>query len=142
MPDRPVEVEQVGIEHIPEGKRHGAPGRVFTLWFAANLTVADYVIGVLTVQVFGLTVIQALPVLAIGNLLAGLALGLSAAMGPKLGFPQMLSSRSSFGRQGNYLFGGLNWISTVGWFTVNTILGAEAVQAVLPGANFYAVATA
>jgi NCS1 family nucleobase:cation symporter-1 len=142
LPDRPVEVEQVGIEHIPDDQRHGAAGRVFTLWFAANLTVADYVIGVLTVQVFGLTVIQALPVLAVGNLLAGLALGLSAAMGPRLGFPQMLSSRSSFGRRGNYLFGGLNWISTVGWFTVNTILGVEAVEAVFPEANFYAVASA
>jgi nucleobase:cation symporter-1, NCS1 family len=142
MPDRPVEVEQVGIEHIPDDQRHGAAGRVFTLWFAANLTVADYVIGVLTVQVFGLTVIQTLPVLAVGNLLGGLVLGLSAAMGPRLGFPQMLSSRSSFGKRGNYLFGGLNWISTVGWFTVNTILGVEAVQAVFPAANFYAVATA
>jgi nucleobase:cation symporter-1, NCS1 family len=141
MSDRPVEVEQVGIEHIPDDQRHGAPGRVFTLWFAANLTVADYVIGVLTVQVFGLTVVQALPVLAIGNLLGGIVLGLSAAMGPRLGFPQMLSSRSSFGRRGNYLFGGLNWISTVGWFTVNTILGVEAVQAVYPGTNFYAGAT-
>ncbi|HEV2139261.1 MAG TPA: cytosine permease [Nitrososphaerales archaeon] len=142
MPDRPVEVEQAGIEHIPDDKRHGAPGRVFTLWLAANLTVADYVIGVLTVRVFGLTIIQALPVLAIGNLLGGVVLGLSAAMGPKLGFPQMLSSRSSFGRRGNYLFGGLNWISTVGWFTVNTILGVEAAQTVFPGLNFYAAATA
>jgi NCS1 family nucleobase:cation symporter-1 len=141
MPDRPVEVEQIGIEHISENQRHGAPGRVFTLWFAANLTIADYVIGVLTVQVFGLTIIQALPVLALGNLLAGIVLGLSAAMGPKLGFPQMLSSRSSFGRRGNYLFGGLNWISTVGWFTVNTILGVEAAQTVFPGLNFYAIAT-
>ncbi|MDA4119425.1 MAG: cytosine permease [Thaumarchaeota archaeon] len=142
MPDKPVAVERVGIEHVPEDQRHGAPGRVFTLWFAANLTVADYVIGVLTVRVFGLTVIQALPVLAVGNLLGGILLGLSAAMGPKLGFPQMLSSRSSFGRKGNYLFGGLNWISTVGWFTVNTILGVEAAQTVFPGLNFYAAATA
>ena len=133
-------MERTGIEHIPTEERHGSPGRVFTLWFAANLTIADYVIGVLCVQVFGLTVAQAIPVLLLGNLLGGALLGLSAAMGPKLGFPQMLSSRSSFGRQGNYLFGGLNWISTVGWFTVNTILGVEALQAVYPGADFYASA--
>ena len=133
-------MERTGIEHIPTEERHGSPGRVFTLWFAANLTVADYVIGVLCVQVFGLTVAQAIPVLLLGNLLGGALLGLSAAMGPKLGFPQMLSSRSSFGRRGNYLFGGLNWISTVGWFTVNTILGVEALQAVYPGADFYASA--
>lgn len=141
MPDRPVEVEKAGIEHIPEEQRHGSPGRVFTLWFAANLTVADYVIGVLSVRAFGLTVLQALPVLLLGNLLGGVVLGLSAAMGPGLGFPQMLSSRSSFGRRGNFAFGGLNWISTVGWFTVNTVLGVEALQAVYPGLNFYAAAT-
>ncbi len=142
MPDRPATVEKAGIEYITPEQRHGSPGRVFTLWFAANLTVADYVIGVLSVQVFGLTVLQSLPVLLVGNILGGLVLGLSAAMGPKLGFPQMMSSRSSFGRRGNYAFGGLNWISTVGWFTVNTILGVEALQAVYPGLNFYAAATA
>ena len=32
----------------------------------------------------------------------------------------------------------MNWISTVGWFTVNTILAAEAIQVVAPGFNFYA----
>ena len=141
MPDRPAEIEQAGIEHIPEEARHGSPGRVFTLWFAANLTVADYVIGVLSVQVFGLTVAQALPVLLVGNIAGGLLLGLSASMGPKLGYPQMLSSRSSFGRKGNYPLGALNWISTVGWFTVNTILGVAALQAVYPGLNFYLAAT-
>jgi len=142
MPDNPVEVEQVGIEHVADEKRHGSPGRLFTLWFAANLTVADYVVGVLSVQAFGLTVRQALPVLLIGNVLGGVALGLSAAMGPKLGFPQMMSSRSSFGRRGNYAFAGLNWVSTAGWFTVNTILGVEAAQAVYPWLNFYALAAA
>jgi NCS1 family nucleobase:cation symporter-1 len=141
MTDRPASVERTGIEHIPPEDRHGSPGRVFTLWFAANLTVADYVIGVLCVQAFDLTVAQSIPVLLAGNLLGGALLGLSAAMGPRLGYPQMLSSRSSFGRRGNYLFGGMNWISTVGWFTVNTILGVEALEAVFPGVNFYASAT-
>jgi len=131
-------IEELGIEHIPEDRRHGSAGRVFTLWFAANLTIADYVIGVLCVLAFGLTVSQSIPVLILGNALGGLTLGLSAAMGPRLGFPQMLSSRSSFGRRGNYPLGGLNWISTVGWFTVNTILGGEAVLAIWPPFNFYA----
>jgi len=84
MTDRPATVEKLGIEHVPDEERHGSPGRVLTLWFAANLTVADYVIGVLCVQDFGLTVSQALPVLLLGNLLGGVGLGLSAAMGPKL----------------------------------------------------------
>jgi len=136
--DRPTQVERFGIEFIPEEERHGSPRRVFTLWFAANLTIADYVIGVLCTNVFGLSVLEAIPVLLFGNVLGGLFLGLSAAMGPSLGFPQMFSSRASFGRRGNYFMGGLNWISTVGWFTVNTILGSEAVQALLPSSNFVA----
>ncbi|HKT22773.1 MAG TPA: cytosine permease, partial [Nitrososphaerales archaeon] len=143
MADRPAAVEKAGLEHISDGERHGSPGRVFTLWFGANLTVADFVVGWLVVQPgIGLSVQQAIPVLLLGNVLAGLVLGLSAAMGPKLGYPQMMSSRGSFGRRGNYLFGGLNWISTIGWFTVNTILGVEALQVVYPPLNFFAAAAA
>jgi NCS1 family nucleobase:cation symporter-1 len=138
--DKVVSVEQIGIEHVPSGRRHGSPGRVFTLWFAANLTIADYVIGVL-VGDFGLTVLQAIPVLVLGNVLGGLVLGLSASMGPKLGFPQMMTSRSAFGRLGNYLPGALNWISTVGWFAVNSILGAIAIKALFPGLNLFAGVT-
>jgi hypothetical protein len=72
--DKPVEVEKIGIEHVPEGVRHGSPNRTFTLWFAANLTIADYVIGVLTTVYFGFTMAQAIPVLLVGNLLGGLFL--------------------------------------------------------------------
>lgn len=136
MTDRPMGVEKAGIEHIGEELRHGSPGRTFTLWFAANLTIADYVIGVLATVYWGLTLAQALPILFAGNLIGGLFLGLAAAMGPTMGYPQMVTSRASFGRRGNYLPGALNWVSTVGWFTVNTILAVFALQVVLPGANF------
>lgn len=131
MADSPTKVEAFGVEHIPDDSRHGRPNRTFTLWFAANLTIADYAIGVLTTTVFGLTAAEAITVLALGNLLGGAFLGLSAAMGPSLGFPQMFSSRASFGRKGNYPLGAMNWVSTIGWFTVNTILGSEALEAAL-----------
>lgn len=140
MPDKVSSIESLGIEHVPEEQRHGTSKRTFTLWFAANLTIADYVIGVLSTVYFGFTVAEALPILLVGNLLGGLLLGLAASMGPKLGFPQMLSSRSSFGRKGNYLTGGFNWVSTAGWFTVNTVLAVLALQVVLPSANFVAAA--
>jgi NCS1 family nucleobase:cation symporter-1 len=138
----PAKIEKAGIEHIPQEARHGSPGRTFTLWFAANLTIADYVIGVLTTVYWGFSLEQAIPVLLVGNLLGGLFLGLAAAMGPSLGFPQMLTSRASFGRRGNYIPGALNWISTVGWFTVNTILAVFALDVVVPGANFALAAAA
>lgn len=138
--DNATKVEKLGIEQIPADQRRGSAGRSFTLWFAANLTIADYVIGVLVTVAFGMTLLQAIPVLILGNVLGGLAVGLSASMGPKLGFPQMFSSRSSYGRFGNYLPGGLNWISTIGWFTVNTILGSLAIQALVPSFNYFVAA--
>jgi len=142
MADEPVKVEQLGIEHVPEDLRHGSANRTFTLWFAANLTIADYVVGVITTEFSGFTMSQVIPILLVGNLLGGLFVGLAAAMGPSLGFPQMLSSRASFGRLGNYIPGALNWISTVGWFTVNTILAVVALRMIFPGANFVLSAAA
>ena len=88
-----------------------------------------------------MTFVQAIPILIVGNVLGGLLVGLSAAMGPKLGFPQMFSSRASFGRKGNYPLGLANWVSTVGWFAVNTILGTLAIQALDSSINYYAAAT-
>src|SRR5436309_12287999 len=35
-------VEPFSIEHIPSSERHGKSGQLFLLWFAANLTIADY----------------------------------------------------------------------------------------------------
>ncbi|MGD0146664.1 MAG: cytosine permease [Nitrososphaerales archaeon] len=142
MADEPVKVEKLGIEHVPEELRHGSANRTFTLWFAANLTIADYVVGVITTGFSGFTMSQIIPILLVGNLLGGLFVGLAAAMGPSLGFPQMLSSRASFGRLGNYIPGALNWISTVGWFTVNTILAVVALRVIFPGANFVLSAAA
>jgi nucleobase:cation symporter-1, NCS1 family len=142
MTDKPAAVEKLGIEHVGEELRHGSAGRTFTLWFAANLTIADYVIGVLATVFWGFTLEEAIPVLAIGNLLGGVFLGLAAAMGPTLGFPQIVSSRASFGRRGNYVPGLLNWVSTVGWFTVNTILAVFALQVVFPAASFVPAAAA
>ena len=89
--DKATTVEKLGIEQIPPDQRRGSAGRSFTIWFAANLTIADYVIGVLVTVAFRMTLLQAIPVLILGNVLGGLAVGLSSAMGPKLGFPQMFS---------------------------------------------------
>jgi NCS1 family nucleobase:cation symporter-1 len=140
LTDRATQVETIGIEFVPPEKRHGSAGRSFTLWFAANLTIADYVIGFLVTTLFGMTFLQALPVLIVGNVLGGLLVGLSAAMGQKIGLPQMFSSRASFGRKGNYPLGLANWVSTVGWFTVNTILGTLAIQAIDSSVNYYIAA--
>ena len=129
-------IEQIGIEHVPTESRHGKPIQLFTLWLASNLTIADYALGFLPVSL-GVPFPVMLAALLFGNILGSLFLALSVAMGPKMGFPQMFISRWSFGRRGNYFFAVLNWVSTVGWFTVNVVLGTFALQTLLPSMPFY-----
>ena len=74
-----------------------------------------------------------------GNVLGGLLLGLMASMGPSFGYPQMMISRAVMGRSGNVPFAVANWICTVGWFTVNIILGGYALQLAF-GLPFYVAA--
>lgn len=129
-------MERLGIEHVDEGSRHGRPFSTFTLWFGANLTIADFALGSLF---FGLPISSIALAIVIGNVLGGLLLGLSAAMGPSFGYPQMMISRAVMGRKGNAPFALANWISTVGWFTVNIILGGYALQLAF-GLPFFAAA--
>ncbi|HEY8677707.1 MAG TPA: cytosine permease [Candidatus Dormibacteraeota bacterium] len=139
--DRVAVPEPYSIEHIPFAERHGHSRQLLWLWLAANLTIADYAIGFVPVAI-GLPLLPALLALALGNMLGGVVLAWSAAMGPAAGFPQMFIGRRAFGRIGGYIPAGLNWLSTAGWFTVNTILGAFAVQLLLPAIPFVGAAIA
>jgi nucleobase:cation symporter-1, NCS1 family len=118
-------LEKLGIEHVDDEKRHGRPFNTFTLWFGANLTIADFALGSLF---FGLPFSSIIVAIIVGNILGGLLLGLMASMGPTFGYPQMMISRAVMGRGGNVPFALANWISTIGWFTVNIILGGYALS--------------
>jgi nucleobase:cation symporter-1, NCS1 family len=138
--DRVAIPEPYSIEHIPFAERHGHSRQLLWLWLAANLTIADYAIGFVPVAL-GLSIWPAILALALGNILGGLVLAWSAAMGPAAGYPQMFIGRRAFGRVGGYIPAALNWLSTAGWFTVNTILGSFAIQLLIPALPF-AVAAA
>ena len=137
--DRVTVPEPYSIEHIPFAERHGHSRQLLWLWLAANLTIADYAIGFVPVAL-GLAIGPAILALAIGNILGGLVLAWSAAMGPAAGFPQMYIGRRAFGHVGGYIPAALNWLSTAGWFTVNTILGSFAIELLIPGIPFWVAA--
>jgi NCS1 family nucleobase:cation symporter-1 len=128
-------VEPFSTEHIPQTERHGRARHLFPLWLGANLTIADYALGFLPIAL-GLPWRLTILAILLGNLAGGAVLGLSAAMGPGAGYPQLVLGRRAFGRVGGYLPAALNWVSTVGWFTVNNILGAFGLQILFPGLSF------
>lgn len=119
-------VEPLGIEWVPSAKRHGKPSQLFSLWFSANLGMPAWLVGVLG-PVLGLDLGQTLFAIILGNIIASLLVGLTAKAGTGQGLAQLPLSRSIFGRRGNYLPSFLNTLSAIGWYTINTAVGGEAM---------------
>ena len=119
-------LERVGIERIPTESRQGKPLSLFNLWFAANLTIADFALGFIPISL-GMNFLSSLISIIIGNILGAAVVGFSAIMGPRTGYPQMMGTTNSMGRRIMRLFGVVNLSNTVGWFVVNNILSVLAL---------------
>ena len=126
--DEVLEIEPHGLEHIVLGERHGKPFHLFTLWMAANLVLATWVVGNIAVGVFGESMMGAFAGLALGTVLGAVLLGLLSTFGPRLGVPQLVQSRGAFGLLGNFGPGALNYLAGIGWFAVNTVYGTFALS--------------
>lgn len=132
---RIVAVEPGGNERVPDAARHGRPRQLFWTWTSPNLEFATIFVGVLSVQVFGLTFGQAVAAILLGNVLASLAHGVLSARGPSAGVPQMVLGRLAFGFRGNVLPSGLMTITSgFGWFAVNSVSASFALSS-LTGAS-------
>lgn len=122
--------ERLGIEPVPDALRHGSPRQLFFLWFAANLGMPAWLVGVLG-PVLGLGWTATLVAIGLGNTIASLLLGLTAAAGAGQGLAQLPLGRSLFGRRGNYLPAFLNFLSSLGWYTANTAVGGAVLSHLL-----------
>ncbi len=125
--ERVLGVEPYGAEAIPMAERHGRASSSFTLWASANLNILTWFTGSLGVSL-GLSFTWAWKAILLGNALGAVFLGLTAAMGPITGEPQLISTRSSFGLRWARLPAGLNWITLMGWFGVDVVIGVFALQ--------------
>jgi NCS1 family nucleobase:cation symporter-1 len=121
-----MSLETVGIKRIPTESRQGKPKSLFSLWFAANLTIADFALGFIPIAL-GMNFISSVISIIIGNVLGAAVVGLSAIMGPKTGYPQMMGTTNSMGGLVMRIFGIVNLSNTIGWFIVNNILSVIAL---------------
>lgn len=122
-------VEGRTIDRVPECERHGAPKSQFTLWMATTLQITAVVDGALAV-VFGAEALAAITGLLIGNCLGGIVMALHAVQGPRLGLPQMISSRAQFGVKGATLPLLLVIIMYLGFAATGTVLSGQAINLV------------
>ena len=124
------EVEPGGAEFIPLNERHGRPLQLFWTWTSPNMEFATIFVGMLAVVVFGLGFWEAALALVLGSAIGGITQGILSLRGPKYGVPQMVLSRLGFGYWGNALPAGLNSVTAgIGWFAVNSVSGAFALNA-------------
>jgi NCS1 nucleoside transporter family len=128
--ERVATVEPGGVEYISLKERHGKPIDLFWTWLSPNLEFATVYVGVLGVAVFGLSFWQTALAIVVGSALGSLTHWVLSSWGPKFGVPMMVESRGAFGFLGNILPAGLNaFTGTIGWFIVNSVSGAFALQA-------------
>jgi NCS1 family nucleobase:cation symporter-1 len=123
-------IEINDVQPIPAAERHGKAWHLFTVWSSPNLEFATVYVGALGVLFFGLNVWQAILAVVVGNALAAITHGIFSTWGPEGGLPQMVLSRTAFGKWGNLLPAGLSTVvAGIGWFAVNSVSGALALAA-------------
>lgn len=123
-------IERRSIDYIPESERHGRLYSQFTLWLGANLQITAIVTGALAV-VLGGDVFWSLIGLFIGQVFGGAVMALHAAQGPRLGLPQMISSRVQFGVYGAAIPIVLVCLMYLGFTATGTVLSGQAIGQLL-----------
>ncbi len=119
-------IETRSINFIPEAERHGSLYSQFTLWLGANLQITAIVTGALAV-VLGGDVFWSLIGLFVGQLFGGAVVALHAAQGPRLGLPQMISSRVQFGVYGAAIPIVLVCLMYLGFSATGAVLSGQAI---------------
>ncbi|MYT72043.1 MULTISPECIES: cytosine permease [unclassified Streptomyces] len=128
-PEKLIAVEEHGADPVPPERRHGSPRQLLWTWASPQVGFATVFIGVLSVSAFGLSFWSAVAALVLGAGLGSLAHGVLSTDGPRFGVPQMVIGRLSFGFRGNALPSAVNaFVAGVGWFAVNTVGGAFALN--------------
>ncbi|MFF5932458.1 purine-cytosine permease family protein [Streptomyces sp. NPDC012508] len=125
--DEVFQVEGHGIDPIPDAERHGGAKDLFWLWFGSNLTFTYVINGALAVA-FGLSFWQATAVVVIGGL-SFFAISAAGLSGVRTGTATLVISRAAFGVRGNWPAGLLNWVVSIGYTIVNTVVGTLALEA-------------
>ncbi|WP_433854440.1 purine-cytosine permease family protein [Streptomyces kronopolitis] len=122
-------VERHGIEPVPENNRYGKPARLFTVWFAPNLTMTGVFSGTVGVTL-GLDFWTAFTAMVLGTLIGAVPAAYLGTWGSRTGTGQLPLSRLAFGR-GVALPGVMQWLSSVAWDALIGLFGGEALAQLL-----------
>ena len=83
-----VRLDTHGIEPIPAADRDSTPLQQFWIWAGANIAPINWVLGALGI-ILGLSLVETLLVLVIGNVIGCALFGMFCVMGYRTGVNQM-----------------------------------------------------
>ncbi|WP_328444022.1 purine-cytosine permease family protein [Amycolatopsis sp. NBC_00438] len=128
-------IETHGITPVPEDNRFGRPWRLFSVWFAPNLTMTAVFTGTLAASL-GLGFWTGLVAMLAGTVLGSLPVAYLSTWGPRTGTGQLPLARLPFGG-GVVLPGLVQWLGSIAWDALVGLFGGEAL-AELTGLPFWA----
>lgn len=123
---RATEVEQRGVERIPDAERTASPLDLFRLSFGGANTFATAVLGAFPV-LFGLSFLQGLAATLLGLLAGALALCPMAVFGPVNGTNNAVSSSAHLGVHGRVVGSFLSLLTAVTFFAISVWSSGDAL---------------
>ncbi len=124
-----LSVESHGIAPIPPGQRYGSPARLFTVWFAPQVTMTGVFTGTLAIAL-GLGFWLGLLAMTIGTVIGSVAVAYLCTWGPRTGTAQLPNSRMAFG-SAVVLPAALQWLSSIAWDGLVGLFGGQALALLL-----------
>src|SRR5580700_5259997 len=121
------EIETVGVAPVPEDQRVQKPWQMFIVWLMASASATTPLIGLLLFK-FGLTYVIA--AIVASWLIGFIPAGLFSEMGREVPLSALVVARKTFGWDGSLLFSILFSLVNLGWFGLNTEVGAEILAAI------------
>jgi purine-cytosine permease-like protein len=128
-----ADIETVGVAPVPEDQRTMTPGKLFIVWLMASASATTPLIGLLLFH-YGLTYMIAA---IVGAFLIGvIPAGLFSEMGREVPLTALVVARRSFGWDGSLLFSALFTVVNLGWFGLNTEIGASILSSITHSSTY------
>src|SRR6202050_896406 len=121
------EIETVGVAPVPDDQRVQTPRQMFIVWLMASASATTPLIGLLLFK-FGLTYMIA--AIVVSWLIGFIPAGLFSEMGREVPLSGLVVARKTFGWDGSLLFSVLFSLVNLGWFGLNTEVGASILASI------------
>jgi purine-cytosine permease-like protein len=128
-----ADIETVGVAPVPEDQRTMTSGRLFIVWLMASASATTPLIGSLLFH-YGLGYL--IGAILVAFLIGVIPAGLFSEMGRQVPLTALVVARKSFGWDGSLLFSALFTVVNLGWFGLNTEIGASILASITHSSTY------